>query len=95
MVPLSLYYTSYSLNTVTVFDLNACKTAKISSKVVLKIHHEGKENRKTEIKNDSPLAEAVTQILLTRGSDGLDGASEEDQTGGCVHRESGDAELCV
>lgn len=48
---------------------------------------------KTEIKNDSPLAEAVTQILLTGGSDGVDGASEEDHTGGYMHRERGDAKL--
>lgn len=47
----------------------------------------------TEIKNDSPLAGAVTQILSTNGSDGLDGASVEHQTGGFTHRETGDAEL--
>lgn len=41
--------------------------------------------KETEIKNDSPL-KAVTQILLTNGSDGLDGAFVEHPTSGFTHR---------
>lgn len=41
--------------------------------------------KETEIKNDSPL-KAVTRILLTNGSYGLDGAFVEHPTSGFTHR---------
>lgn len=50
-------------------------------------------SEETEIKNDSPLAGAVTQIPSTNVSDGLDAESVEHQTGRFTHHETGDAEL--
>lgn len=57
---------------------------------MLEIHKEWGRQR---FKNDSPLAVSVIQIFSTSATDGLDGASVEDQTGGFTQRESGDAEL--
>ena len=45
-------------------------------------------SRETEKKNDSPLVGAVTQIFPTSGSDGLDGASMEHQTGAFIEGET-------